>query len=78
MKKKIYIETEFIKLDSLLKYSGAAATGGQAKILIKEFSVKVNRKVCTMRGKKLYDGDTVEVDGIIYEVYRGANRPSNL
>lgn len=78
MKKKIYIETEFIKLDSLLKYSGAIATGGQAKILIKESSVKVNGEVCTMRGKKIYDGDTVEVDGIIYEVCRSADRPSNF
>lgn len=78
MKKKIYINTEFIKLDSLLKYSGEAVTGGQAKILIKESSVKVNGEICTIRGKKLYGGDTVEVNGLIYEVCRSADRPSNF
>ncbi len=53
------IQTEFIKLDALLKFSALAETGGEAKILIQEGFVHVNGKVCTARGKKIYPGDTV-------------------
>ena len=67
-KKKIKIDTQFIKLDSFLKYAGAFVTGGQAKAEIKIGNVLVNGKVCTMRGKKLYNKDEVTYDGIIYEV----------
>lgn len=54
------IKTEFIKLDSLLKFAGAAETGGMAKELVQNGFVKVNGETCTMRGKKLRNGDTVE------------------
>ena len=52
----IKINTEFIKLDSLLKFANAVPTGGEAK---------VNGQVCTMRGKKLRPGDRVELGGQI-------------
>ena len=55
----ITIQTEFIKLDSFLKFCGAVGTGGEAKIAIAEGDVKVNGEVCTMRGKKIRPGDTV-------------------
>ncbi len=54
------IKTEFIKLDSALKFSGVAETGGHAKELIEKGAVRVNGEVCTSRGKKLYPGDTFE------------------
>ena len=57
---KILIHTEFIKLDALLKYAGLTDTGGCAKELIQAGQVKVNGEVCTMRGKKIRPGDTVE------------------
>ena len=60
---KILINTEFIKLDALLKYAAAVGTGGEAKNVIADGLVKVNGEVCTMRGKKLRSGDTVELDG---------------
>ncbi len=60
---KITITTEFIKLDALLKFSGLADTGGEAKILIQNGEVTVNGEVCTMRGKKIRSGDTVSVNG---------------
>ena len=53
----VRIETEFIKLESALKLSGAVPTGGIAKNLIQEGEALVNGEVCTMRGKKLYPGD---------------------
>ena len=58
---KIKIATEFIKLESLLKFSGVMETGGEAKVVIQEGEVKVNGEVCTMRGKKLRPGDRVEL-----------------
>ena len=50
----VTIREDFIKLDSLLKLSGIASTGGHAKILIIEGEVLVNGKICTARGKKSY------------------------
>lgn len=60
---EIKIDTEFIKLDALLKFAGLCETGGEAKELIQGGAVAVNGEVCTMRGKKLRPGDTVTLDG---------------
>lgn len=57
---RVSIRTEFIKLDSLLKYVGLTDTGGFAKELIQGGQVKVNGEICTMRGKKIRSGDVVE------------------
>ena len=53
----INISTEFIKLDSLLKFSGAAETGGMAKEAIQNGEVSFNGEICTMRGKKVRSGN---------------------
>lgn len=58
---EVKITTEFIKLDQLLKFSGAVAIGSEAKELITAGKVKVNGEVCTMRGKKIRPGDTVNI-----------------
>ena len=60
---KIRINTEFIKLDALLKFAGLCETGGEAKELVQGGAVKVNGEVCTMRGKKLRPGDRIELGG---------------
>ena len=65
---KIAIDTEFIKLDSLLKYAALVGTGGEAKYVIAEGMVSVNGEVCTMRGKKIRPGDTVSFDQFQLEV----------
>lgn len=59
----IKIQGEFIKLQDLLKYSGLCMTGGHAKIVIQNGEVELNGEVCTMRGKKVKDGDVVKFDG---------------
>jgi len=70
----VAINTEFIKLDSFLKFCGVAETGGHAKeIITLEQVVYVNGELCTQRGKKLYDGDTVKIDDLIFEVRKGEN-----
>ena len=64
----IFIATEYIKLDAFLKYCGAVGTGGEAKLRIADGEVTVNGGVCTQRGKKLRDGDTVCIDGNEYGI----------
>ena len=62
------IKTEYIKLDSLLKFAGLTDTGGFAKELIQHGSVTVNGEVCTMRGKKIRRGDEVSVENFTVRV----------
>ena len=66
--KAIHIETEYIKLQDLLKFAAAVSTGGEAKILIQEGDVTLNGEVCTMRGKKIRPGDDVALRDEHYTV----------
>ena len=66
--KELFITTPFIKLESALKLANAVYSGGEAKALIQEGNAKVNGEVCTMRGKKLVDGDTVEFMGQFFKI----------
>lgn len=66
--KKVIIKTEFIKLNQFLKWAGLCETGGEADIVIAEGNVKVNGDTELRRGKKLRDGDIVEIYGIEYTV----------
>ena len=62
----VVIHTEFIKLQDAMKYANIVYSGGEAKSLIQEGEVMVNGEVCTMRGKKLYPGDTFHFHGQTY------------
>lgn len=59
---KVKIRTEFIKLDQLLKFSGIAETGGDAKDMILDGIVSVNGELCMMRGKKIRPRDEVVLE----------------
>lgn len=50
---------EYIELNNLLKTLGWVATGGEAKIVIKEGEVIVNNEVETRVRKKMRSGDSV-------------------
>ena len=65
---QVKITTGFIKLDSLLKFCGAAETGGQAKEMVQEGRVLVNGEPCAMRGKKIRPGDVITAGNIQYLV----------
>ncbi|MDK0577984.1 S4 domain-containing protein YaaA [Clostridium perfringens] len=65
---EVKINTEFIKLDSFLKWCGAVSLGSEAKMFIMDGEVLVNSEVCTQRGKKLRVDDTVEFNGEIYKL----------
>lgn len=65
---KIQIDTEFIKLDSLLKFAALVGTGGEAKYVISEGLVEVNGETCTQCGKKIRPGDKVKFERYELEV----------
>lgn len=48
-------------LGQALKVTGIAGTGGEAKVLIQLGEVLVNGEVEERRGRKLHEGDVVEV-----------------
>ena len=71
-REQIAIDSEFIKLDSFLKFAG-----GQAKDAIQAGAVLVNGEVCTMRGKKLRPGDIVttpDIPDLEFEVIARADQ----
>ena len=63
---EIPVQSEFIRLDALLKLANAVESGGQAKLDIQEGRVRVNGEVCPLRGKKLRQGDVVRYAGESY------------
>lgn len=65
---EVIIKTDFIRLDSFLKFKGIAQTGGQAKQFIQDGIIKVNGEVCTARGKKIRNGDSVSAFSIDYYI----------
>lgn len=66
--KTVSIDTEFIKLDSLLKLAGLCDTGGEAKIRILNEEVLVDGEPCTQRGRKIRPGMTVSLNGETLQV----------
>ena len=64
----VNISTEFIKLEAAMKFANAAESGGMAKAAIQEGEVLVNGETCTMRGKKLYNGDSFTFLGATYVI----------
>lgn len=57
------ISTDFIKLDSFLKYVQWVDSGGMAKAVVSDGLVYVNGEMELRRGRKLYPGDVVEFMG---------------
>ncbi|HEX2098545.1 MAG TPA: RNA-binding S4 domain-containing protein [Rubrobacteraceae bacterium] len=57
-----------ITLGQALKAANVVGTGGEAKILIQAGEVWVNGEVETRRGRRLREGDVVEVGDALLEV----------
>jgi ribosome-associated protein len=62
------MEMAFIELNAFMKQKGLAATGGQAKLLIRSGRVFVNGVVETRNKRKLRPGDVVKVGGDVWHV----------
>ena len=65
---KIREGEQYITLNVLLKISGIISTGGQAKFYLSENKVLVNGMEENRRGRKLYPGDLVKVEGKEFEI----------
>lgn len=63
---KVNITTEYIKLDQFLKWVGIYDTGADAKEAVLGGKVSLNGVVELQRGKKLRNGDIIEVEGKKY------------
>ena len=60
MVQDISVEDE-ITLGQFLKNEGVIGTGGQAKWFLQDEEVLINGERETRRGKKLHDGDLIEI-----------------
>lgn len=69
---EIEITTEYIPLGQFLKLSGCIDTGGAAKFFLQEKKVLINGEPDNRRGRKLYPGDKVKVEG--FEVFTVVKR----
>ena len=59
----IHLREDYIKLGQALKAAHLVESGVDAKFAVQDGLVKVNGEVCTMRGKKLVEGDLVSFHG---------------
>ena len=59
---------DYIKLGQALKKAGLEGSGVEAKNDIQAGLVKVNGEVEERRGRKLYEGDIFEYDGVQVKV----------
>jgi ribosome-associated protein len=50
----------YVTLGQFLKATGLIGSGGEAKFFLLENAVFINDEICTLRGKKLFDGDIVK------------------
>ena len=61
-KAEVVIDTEYISMDKLLKFSGIADTGGQAFLMIEDGIVTLNGVTVKEKKKKVRPGDVVNID----------------
>ena len=59
---EIKFNTEFIKLQQFIKLARVVGQGSDAKMLILDGIVKVNGDICLERGKKIRNGDIIEIE----------------
>ena len=60
---KIELTKEYITLGQLLKIADIVSSGGEAKIALMELEITVNGELENRRGKKLYSGDVIVIEG---------------
>ncbi|MDR7612832.1 MAG: RNA-binding S4 domain-containing protein [Armatimonadota bacterium] len=70
VRRAVIIHTDTITLGALLKWAQVAATGGQAKEMIRRGLVKVNGVIERRRARQIRPGDVVEVGPHVLEVRR--------
>lgn len=68
MERDVKITTPYITLGQLLKLANLIGNGGEAKFFLSATEVKVNGEIDQRRGRKLYPGDEVLVQGKTYRI----------
>ncbi len=63
-----FLSPGVVTLGQALKAANIVGSGGEAKVLIQTGEVRVNGEVETRRGRKLRQGDVVEVGDALLEV----------
>lgn len=69
---EININTDYIKLQQALKLTGVISQGSDVKVLIQEGLIKVNGSIEYQRGKKLKQGDIIEIEGNTFRIVRNS------
>ncbi|NPC94895.1 S4 domain-containing protein YaaA [Bacillus sp. WMMC1349] len=64
MTKTVAIDTNMITLGQFLKLADVIQSGGMAKWFLSEYEVFVNGEPDNRRGRKLYVGDVVMIQGV--------------
>lgn len=64
----IRIYTEYVTLGQLLKMTDWIDSGGQAKEAVLRLKILVNGEAESRRGRKLYPGDMIDIEGKQYTI----------
>jgi ribosome-associated protein len=73
--KDVLINEEPVELFKILKFEGIASSGAEAKEVIAAGTVLVNGIIETQKRKKMVAGDTIEMNGEIFQLKLSANQP---
>lgn len=65
---KFELNDDYIELFKLIKTMGLTDSGGHAKMLIEEGTVKRNGEVELRKRAKIIAGDTIEIDGDVITI----------
>ncbi|GAB3054070.1 ribosome maturation protein RlbA [Virgibacillus ainsalahensis] len=64
LQEQIEINTDYIQLGQFIKLANILESGGMVKAFLQDEGVLVNDELEHRRGRKLYPGDIVKVEGI--------------
>jgi ribosome-associated protein len=67
-KRTVIIRQVPVELVKILKFENLASSGGEAKHFIAQGLVRVNGIIETRKRKKIYPGDTIEMDDFFIEI----------
>ncbi|CDN40373.1 S4 domain-containing protein YaaA [Mycoplasma amphoriforme] len=70
MNQIVKLKTQFITLGQLLKLINKISTGGEVKNFISTHQIIINEEIEKRRGRKLYEGDIVEIDDEAFQISR--------
>lgn len=64
----IKVNKDYITLGQFLKLTDFISSGGEAKLAVKELSIKVNGERENRRGRKLRVSDEVVIEGKVFHI----------